>query len=223
MDPLDTEAGLSSTQQEYSDRHRAAREALLVSQRGRLLEGISECVEAKGYGATTLTDIVARARVSRSTFYEHFASKEECFVAAVEAGALLLYTRIAEETARLEHPDARALVLNSLTTYCDVVIAEPHLARLVLVEAVKAGGAAVARHDASLDLFTALYREYHLRALTEFDDVPPVSDGQLALIVDAIAERTRRLIERGEIALLPQHLPDLRTFALAVLRLPSDD
>ncbi|MTE15482.1 TetR/AcrR family transcriptional regulator [Nocardia aurantiaca] len=202
-----------------SDRHRATREALLISQRGRLLEGISECVEVKGYSGTTLTDIVGRARVSRSTFYEHFASKEECFVAAVEAGANLLYTRISEEMAGLEHPDTRALVTNSLITYCEVIVAEPQLSRLVLVEAFKVGGAAVERHDASLDMFTALCRQFHRRALSESSEVPQVSDGQLALIIDAVAERTRRLIERGEIAQLPRRIPDLCAFAFAVLRL----
>ncbi|MVU83028.1 TetR family transcriptional regulator [Nocardia sp. ET3-3] len=223
MRPLDTEPTSSPRIDNRTDRHRAAREALLISQRGRLLEGISECVEVKGYSATTLTDIVGRARVSRSTFYEHFENKEECFVAAVEAGAQLLYTRISEEMGRLEHPDARALVANSLSTYCEVIVAEPQLSRLVLVEAFKAGGAAVRRHDESLDLFTSLYREFHLRARQEFEDVPAVSDEQLALIIDAIAERTRRVIERGEIEQLPQRIPDLRAFAFAVLRLPPGE
>ncbi|MFL6125957.1 helix-turn-helix domain-containing protein [Actinophytocola sp.] len=34
-----------------------------------------------GYRSTTVADIVRRARTSRRTFYEHFAGKEECFVA----------------------------------------------------------------------------------------------------------------------------------------------
>ncbi|WP_051152744.1 TetR/AcrR family transcriptional regulator [Nocardia niigatensis] len=220
MQPIDPRNNLSPRGNGHSDRHRAARDALLISQRGRLLAGMSECVEVKGYRGTTLTDIVGRARVSRSTFYEHFTDKEECFVAAVEAGAGLLHTRISQEMARLRHPDARALVTNSLTTYCEVVVAEPQLARLVLVEAFKAGGAAVERHDASLDMFTALCRDFHLRARAESADMPEVSDGQPALIVDAIAERTRRMIERGQIALLPQRIPDLCAFAFAVLRLP---
>ncbi|MFE3191804.1 TetR/AcrR family transcriptional regulator [Nocardia sp. NPDC059240] len=217
---MEDEAGVRGD--ECSDRHRATREALLISQRGRLLEGISECVELKGYAATTLTDIVGRARVSRSTFYEHFAGKEECFVAAVEAGADLLYTRLCEEMARLEHPDVRGLVTNSLITYCEVIVAEPQLSRLVLVEAIKAGGAAVDRHDASLDMFAALYTEFQQRAREESSAVPRVNDAQLALIIDAIAERTRRLVERGEIDQLPQHIPDLRDFAFAVLRLPPE-
>jgi len=49
--------------------------------RRRLLDGLAESIVADGYRSTTVADIVRRARTSRRTFYEHFASKEECFVA----------------------------------------------------------------------------------------------------------------------------------------------
>jgi AcrR family transcriptional regulator len=56
----------------HSDRYRQQRTDLLraaVRQAGR-----------KGYDGTRVADIVAEAGLSKSTFYEHFASKEECFV-----------------------------------------------------------------------------------------------------------------------------------------------
>jgi AcrR family transcriptional regulator len=49
--------------------------------RRRLLDGLAESIVADGYRRTTVADIVRRARTSRRTFYEHFADKEECFVA----------------------------------------------------------------------------------------------------------------------------------------------
>ncbi|MGB3437587.1 MAG: TetR/AcrR family transcriptional regulator [Actinophytocola sp.] len=49
--------------------------------RQRLLDGLAASIEADGYRATTVADIVRRARTSRRTFYEHFDSKEACFVA----------------------------------------------------------------------------------------------------------------------------------------------
>ena len=66
--------------------HRLAREEVLASQRGRMLAAIAEAVAEKGYAATTVADVVGRAGVSRKTFYEHFADKEECFLAAWDAG-----------------------------------------------------------------------------------------------------------------------------------------
>jgi AcrR family transcriptional regulator len=38
-------------------------------------------VAAKGYAATTVADVLVRARVSRSAFYEQFRDKEDCFLA----------------------------------------------------------------------------------------------------------------------------------------------
>jgi len=49
--------------------------------RQRLLDGLAASIVADGYRNTTVADIVRRARTSRRTFYEHFSSKEECFVA----------------------------------------------------------------------------------------------------------------------------------------------
>ncbi|MGH2837681.1 MAG: TetR/AcrR family transcriptional regulator [Thermoleophilaceae bacterium] len=49
--------------------------------RQRLLDGLAASIEADGYRNTTVADIVRRARTSRRTFYEHFDTKEACFVA----------------------------------------------------------------------------------------------------------------------------------------------
>lgn len=51
--------------------------------RQRLLDGLAASIAERGYQDTTVADIVRRARTSRRTFYEHFASKETCFVALV--------------------------------------------------------------------------------------------------------------------------------------------
>ena len=53
--------------------------------RRRLLDGLAASIVEDGYRETTVADIVRRARTSRRTFYEHFAGKEECFVALLAA------------------------------------------------------------------------------------------------------------------------------------------
>lgn len=60
--------------------------------RQRLLDGFAASLAANGYRNTTVADIVRRARTSRRTFYEHFASREACLVA--------LLTEANEETIR---------------------------------------------------------------------------------------------------------------------------
>lgn len=49
--------------------------------RQRLLDALEACIAEDGYPKTTVADIVRRARTSRRTFYEHFDSREACFVA----------------------------------------------------------------------------------------------------------------------------------------------
>lgn len=48
--------------------------------RRRLIEGMAECIRARGYAETTVADIVRAARTSRRTFYAHFADRQECLV-----------------------------------------------------------------------------------------------------------------------------------------------
>jgi len=52
--------------------------------RERLLLGMTAALDAQEYHEVTISDIVAQARTSKRTFYEHFASKQECFLALVE-------------------------------------------------------------------------------------------------------------------------------------------
>ena len=46
---------------------------------GRLLDGLAASITERGYRESTVADIVRCARTSKRTFYDHFASKEECF------------------------------------------------------------------------------------------------------------------------------------------------
>lgn len=54
------------------------------SQRQRIVEAMIACCAEKTYAATTISDIVAGARISRTTFYKRFADKRACFEASVD-------------------------------------------------------------------------------------------------------------------------------------------
>ncbi|HEV7687975.1 MAG TPA: helix-turn-helix domain-containing protein, partial [Acidimicrobiia bacterium] len=79
-----------------SGRHGLTREAVVASQRGRLVDAMAQIVAEKGYPATTVADVVERAGVSRRTFYEQFADKEACFLAAYDVGLTVVLSRIRE-------------------------------------------------------------------------------------------------------------------------------
>jgi len=64
--------------------HKLLREEVLENQRERILLAVVSAVGTSGYGNTTISEITARAHVSRDAFYEQFAGKEHCFLAAYD-------------------------------------------------------------------------------------------------------------------------------------------
>src|SRR2546423_5503381 len=90
-----------------SGRHGLTREEVMASQRARLVDAMVHVVADKGYAATTVADVVERAGVSRRTFYEQFADKEACFLAAYDVALAAVLGRIAE-TAGPEGPEGPA-------------------------------------------------------------------------------------------------------------------
>jgi AcrR family transcriptional regulator len=63
---------------------------VLQPPRLRLVGALAAAAAEKGYAATTIADIVRQARVSKRTFYEHFADKEACLLAGYEQISSLL-------------------------------------------------------------------------------------------------------------------------------------
>jgi AcrR family transcriptional regulator len=65
-----------------------------LNQRARLQGAMVAAVAQNGYANTTIKQIVSLAGVSRTTFYKHFAGKEQCFLATYDMIATLATERI---------------------------------------------------------------------------------------------------------------------------------
>jgi AcrR family transcriptional regulator len=139
-DPLDTAPIANGTM---------PREVRQAHRRRAILEAAIEVFAKRGYQATTVEgNLVPAARVSIGTFYQHFADKEECFLAAFD-----LSVEEAQETIVAKIPAApwSEQVLAGLTALLEEIAVEPLRARVVLVEATAAGPAALARYQAMLE------------------------------------------------------------------------
>ena len=141
-----------------SGRHRLSREAVKQSQRGRLLFAIAQVVAERGYAAATVADIVDRASVSRSTFYEQFPDKEACFIAAFDYGVEFVLRRMNRAREQLVDGDWRDHMRADLGTYLTVLSREPAFARALHVEILAAGPVALARRAEVLAIFSARNR-----------------------------------------------------------------
>jgi AcrR family transcriptional regulator len=114
-----------------------------------MLVATLHCVAELGYPATTVADIVARAAVSRSTFYAQFSDKETCFIAAYDFAMQHALARMTTNAQAQAAQSWRERVRNDLTTYLDVLADEPALASTLHVEVLAAGPAAL-EHRAEL-------------------------------------------------------------------------
>jgi AcrR family transcriptional regulator len=71
-------------------RHAPPPEVRLPLQRERLLRAAALEFAELGYAGASSESISRRAGMSKATFYEHFANKEECMLALFDLGAQLV-------------------------------------------------------------------------------------------------------------------------------------
>ena len=114
-------------------------------QRSRLLAGAVKAVEELGYTRTTVAQITHRARVSRRTFYELFANREECLAAVLEDVVGIIGREIA--AAALEGLSWRERVRGGLWVVLSFFDREPALARVCVVQALSGGPAVLERRE----------------------------------------------------------------------------
>ncbi len=191
-------------------RHGLPREFVTHNQRERLIAGIAEAIAEHGFSGTTIAHITRAAAVSRRTFYEHFASKDECFVAAYDTVMNELRDRVT--TAFEETEDWPRAIKAGIEAMLQFLAAEPSLARLCMVEALVAGPAVVERYDAAIQSFVPYFREGREgRSPEVLSRLSPTTEE--ALVGGMVSLISRRIIA-GKTKELEDLLPDLVEFTL---------
>jgi len=191
-------------------RHGLPREFVVHNQRERLIAGLAEAIAENGYSGTTIAHITRHAAVSRRTFYEHFSSKDECFVAAYDTVMEQLQERVSAGFESTE--DWPHAVRAGISAMLEFLAAEPHLARLCMVEALVAGPVVVERYDAAIQSFVPYFQ-------TGREGRPPEVLARLsptteeALVGGMVSLISRRIIA-GKAEQLEELLPDLVEFTL---------
>jgi AcrR family transcriptional regulator len=191
-------------------RHGLPREFVVHNQRERLIAGLAEAVAENGYAGTTIGHITRHAAVSRRTFYEHFSSKDECFVAAYDTVMAELRERV--RMAFDAEDDWPHAVRGGIAAMLSFLASEPSLARLCMVEALVAGPVVVERYDAAIRSLVPYFEAGREgRSKEVLSRLSPSTEE--ALVGGMVSLISRRIIA-GKSTELESLLPDLVEFTL---------
>lgn len=155
-----------------------------------------------GYADASVARVVEQAGVSRATFYQHFADKEACFVAAFQRAAERIELALARIDADVPPGNRAAELIDYLL---DNIVRGPAAARILLVEALAGGPDARRARQRLMSSVEA--------SLERWLVVPDSNGCQLAISGRAVMEGTGNIlamrVSRGETALLAEQREDL--------------
>jgi AcrR family transcriptional regulator len=173
----------------------AAQSDLESGHRGRLLLGMAAALVEKGYAAVTIADIARHARVSKRTFYEHFADKQQCFL-AVYAAASERLLHLVEEAAP-PTLDWQEQVRASVRAYLSSLQEEPALTRTMLLEIQSAGPEALRLRRRGQQRFAAMLADRVTRGVREHPGTRPMSAAMATAVIGGINELVLEAVEQG--------------------------
>jgi AcrR family transcriptional regulator len=194
------------------------RDVVLVSQTQRLLDAVVSCVAEKGYGNTTVADIVARAAVSRATFYQQFRDKEHCFLSAYTVGSKRLFSVLTHSGIDIDEPVAR--LREGTRVLLDIVAAEPDWSRVFFVEIRTVPQAAERRREV-FNWYVDRMRGWHEWATSRLGG-QPVPAAVFAAAVAATGELVADELAGGNSDHLAQLEPLIVYIELALLGFPAE-
>lgn len=184
--------------------------------RSRLLDALTLALTDQAYADVTIADIVARARVSRRTFYEQFDNKDACLLALCER----LSEQILGLIAAGYDPTADWVEqLNRVTdTYLQALQMQPALVRTLYIELMQLGDVGLAvRRRISQRFAMFLIMQVELARVRE-PGKRSLSPALATAIVGGANELILQAIEDGRADRLSDLAPTVSEFMQAVLK-----
>jgi AcrR family transcriptional regulator len=190
-------------------------------QRNQVLAGLAKSIGEKGYGATTVADIAAQGRISKSTVYAHFESKEDAFLElyAVATDTVLEVVKQTDaESARLGVP-WQERVRRATGAYLEAMIAGGGLTRYLLIEAQAVSPAALAKRREVIGSYAKVLRKIARDLTKEEPELLHVPSKTLLIgAIGGMNELMLGAIEAGGMPHLRRLTDDATELFTAVLR-----
>jgi AcrR family transcriptional regulator len=192
-------------------RHGLSPEFVARNQRERLIAGLTQGLYEVGYQKTTVSLIGQRAAVSKSDFYKHFESKDDCFIAAYDAAVARIRGHVVERCDGAAGESWPLRVSAALEALLKLLTSEPAVASIVLVEGLRAGRGVYDRYQGAIESFVA-YLRADAPATPGGGEVPEATD---EAVVGGVASLLGRRILAGEAEQLDQLFPEILEFVLS--------
>ena len=196
--------GTGTTREVKALPHTPNLELVDSSKREKILEGMLEAVGAEGYDATSVRTVLDRTGLYRQAFYDNFADKDRCYLAAFDAGVSRLEALVAKAAASEESWRGRLQAgLGALLDYLD---AEPDVGRGIIVEVHAAGPEALARRAEAMKRVADFIDLARLEA-DESESPPQIApEGIVAGIHAVVHSRLSTGASEGFRGLLPEFM-----------------
>jgi AcrR family transcriptional regulator len=173
-----------------------SRTAGAIAFRRRLLDGLADSITERGYRATTVADVVRSAKTSKRTFYDEFASKEECFVELLAANNDDLITHITGLVDPEATPDEQ--VEAAVTAYVEHIEARPAITLSWIREAPALGDLARPLNRLAMAHLTDMVVDLSLSPGFQRAGLTPISRQLALILLGGLRELTALLVEDGQ-------------------------
>jgi AcrR family transcriptional regulator len=187
-----------------------------AEQRRALIAAALEVFATKGYASTSVGAIVRRARMSRRTFYEHFAGLADALLAAYDLAVSVLYSHV--ERAVRGRDDPIEKLHAGVDAYLTMFGHNAALTRVLYREIRAAGPAHAARHQASVARFVALFMEAVSEAHVRGVASRPADELTAFALISSLEAVGSRYIERGEETRILEASPAMVELVLRAFR-----
>lgn len=195
-------------------RHAPPLEVRVEAQRRRLFTAAATVFARQGFADASAEAISREAGMSKATFYEHFANKEECILALFDMAARYV---IDEMTRRIGSPDPAGSyeewVARNMASFLEILAEHPAQAQTLIVEVIGAGPAAVKRRDSVMDLFAKLMHRNNARMAPRYGGPTFVGRQDAFACIGAIFEVVSRQLRMGE----PEDIRDVQPTLVRVI------
>ena len=130
-------------------RHAPPLEVRLTVQRRRLFEAAGAVFARVGYAEASAEAISREAGMSKATFYEHFANKEECILALFDEAATEIMRGMAGAVTD-DHASYEERIRDNVGSFLEILTQYPSTAQTLLVEIVGASSKSARMHSSLL-------------------------------------------------------------------------